>query len=80
MQRRTTSQRQIVYETLENLGHASVEELIDYIRSNYDNISLATIYRNISILLEEEKIKKVKLQGDDVLETNKDNHYHFVNN
>ena len=78
MQRRNTSQRQIVYEALDVLGHATTEELIDYIKKNYDQISLATIYRNISILLDEHKIKRVKLQDDDVLETIKQNHYHFV--
>jgi len=78
MQRRNTSQRQIVFDALENLGHATTEDLIEYIKKNYDNISLATIYRNISILLDENKIKKVPLQGDDVLETIKQNHFHFV--
>lgn len=78
MQRRNTSQRQIVFDALQQLGHASTEELIEYIRSNYDHISLATIYRNVSILLDEHKIKKVKLQDEDVLETLKSNHYHFV--
>lgn len=78
MQRRNTSQRQIVYEALDVLGHATTEELIEYIKKNYDQISLATIYRNISILLDEHKIKKVKFQESDVLETIKQNHYHFV--
>lgn len=78
MQRRNTSQRQIVFEALESLGHATTEDLIEYIKKNYDNISLATIYRNISILLDEHKIKRVPLQGEDVLETIKQNHFHFV--
>ena len=78
MQRRNTSQRQIVFEALDLLGHATTEDLIEYIKKHYDNISLATIYRNISILLDEKKIKRVPLQGDDVLETIKQNHYHFV--
>ena len=56
MQRRNTSQRQIVYEALDVLGHATTEDLIEYIKQHYDNISLATIYRNISILLDEKKI------------------------
>ena len=78
MQRRNTSQRQIVFEALDYLGHATTEDLIEYIKKHYDNISLATIYRNISILLDEHKIKRVPLQENDVLETVKQNHYHFV--
>ena len=78
MQRRNTNQRQIVYHSLEALGHATVEALIEYIRVHEENISLATIYRNISILLEEQKIKRVKLQNETVLETVKADHFHFV--
>lgn len=59
MQRRNTNQRQIVYHSLEALGHATVEALIEYIRVHDENISLATIYRNISILLEEQKLKEL---------------------
>lgn len=78
MLRRNTNQRQIVYDSLHFLGHASSENLIQYIQSNYSNISLATIYRNLGILLEENMVKKVKLQGIDVYETVKENHYHYV--
>lgn len=78
MQRRNTSQRQIVYEALDLLGHASSESLIEYIRTHYHNISLATIYRNIAILMDEQKVKKVKLHNEDVYETIKQDHFHFV--
>ncbi len=78
MQRRNTNQRQIVFESLECLGHASVESLIEYIQMHYDHISIATIYRNIAILLETEKIKKIRLENEDVLETIKKDHAHFV--
>lgn len=78
MQRRNTNQRQIVYNELEMLGHASTEALIENIMGKYSNISLATIYRNISILLDEGKIKKIKLRDCDVLETVKAEHFHFI--
>lgn len=78
MIRRNTNQRQIVYESLRILGHASSENLIDYIHSNYSNISLATIYRNLGILMDENMVKKVKLDGVDVYETVKAKHFHYV--
>lgn len=78
MQRRNTSQRQIVYDALAIMGHATTESLIEYIQKNFENISLATIYRNISILIDEEMVKRVKLQGEDVLETVKQRHGHFI--
>lgn len=78
MLRRNTNQRQIVYEALKFLGHATTDELIKYINENYENISLATIYRNLGIMLDDEQIKKVKLQDCEVYETVKLKHYHFV--
>lgn len=78
MLRRNTNQRQIVYESLKLLGHASSENLINYIQSNYSNISLATIYRNLGILMDDNMVKKVKLDGIDVYETVKAKHFHFV--
>lgn len=78
MIRRNTNQRKIVYDTLHHLGHASSEQLISYIQSNYSNISLATIYRNLGILMDEQMVKKVKLDGIDIYETVKSKHFHFV--
>lgn len=78
MSRRMTTQKRIVLQALEELGHASMESLIEYIRMHNEKISLATIYRNIHTLLAENKIKIVKLRNQDVLETVKEEHVHFV--
>lgn len=78
MVRRNTNQRKIVFDSLEILGHATSEKLIKYINDNYENISLATIYRNLNILESEQLIKKINLDGADIYETVKENHYHFV--
>lgn len=78
MIRRNTNQRKIVYDSLQYLGHASSEVLIDYIQKNYSNISVATIYRNLTILMEEEQVKKVKLNNIDVYETVKGKHFHYM--
>ncbi len=77
MVRRNTNQRQIVFDSLAYLGHATSDDLINYINNNYSNISLATIYRNLTILLDEKQIKKVKIGDIDVYETVKEKHYHF---
>lgn len=77
MVRRNTNQRAIVYKALDELGHATMDKLIEYITKNNSDISLATIYRNVGILLEESQIKKVKLGDIEVLETVKEKHYHF---
>lgn len=78
MKKRMTTQKRIVYNTLDELGHCSVEYLIEYLKANNSSISLATIYRNINSLLDDNMIKYVKLKGVDVLETVKEEHIHFV--
>lgn len=75
--RRNTNQRQIVFDSIMSLGHVTSEELIQHITSNFDNISLASIYRNLTILLEDKKIKKIKLHDTEVYETIKEKHYHY---
>ena len=77
MIRRNTNQSQIVYKSIEFMGHTTSERLIEYINSNYENISLATIYRNLSKLLEEGQIKKLRLGQEEIYETVKEKHYHF---
>ena len=78
MQRRNTNQRKIVYDAIEILGHTTTEDLINYLeKNNNEDISLATVYRNLNILLEENKIKRIKLDNVDVYEVTKNKHYHF---
>ena len=78
MQRRNTNQRQEVVEALEVLGHATSEKLIEYLEAHEVRVSLATIYRNLNILIDDGKIRKVKLGNLDVYETIKKRHYHFI--
>ena len=59
------------------MGHTTSEKLIEYINSNYENISLATIYRNLNKLLDEGQIRKLRLGQEEIYETVKENHYHF---
>lgn len=77
MIRRNTNQKQIVYETIKAKGHITSEDLILEIMENHNDISLASIYRNLNILSMDQKIKKVKLGTIDVYETVKEKHYHY---
>lgn len=77
MIRRNTNQKQMVFSALEILGHATTEELIEWLSSKYENISLATIYRNLTVLLEDNLIRKVKIGNLDVFETIKAKHFHY---
>ena len=77
MQKRNTNQKHIVYDALDFLGHADTEKLIAYINEHYEGISLATIYRNLASLQEDNKIARRKLGTMDVYETVKGKHYHL---
>lgn len=80
MQRRSTVQKQIIFHTIDLLGHTTTDELIGYIRNHHQQVSLATIYRNLSILQEDGQIRKIHLESGDVFETVKPDHFHFVCN
>ena len=79
MKRRSTKQREIVYEALMRLYHPTAEEVYEYLQGEYPTIGRATVFRNLAVLAEEGKI--VKLFFPDEIahyDTSIDGHYHFV--
>ncbi len=78
MVRRKTKQRENIYLAIKNLGHATFEQILDYLKENNLNASLVTLYRNLAFLLEEERIRMVEIAKKAVYETTElDHHYHF---
>ena len=75
MQYRNTKQKNTILSAIDNYGHLTVEELFDILKD--ENVSTATIYRNLNILTLEGKIKKVSTADKVVYETIKQTHYHF---
>ena len=75
MNYRNTWQKNKIYEMIHEAGHISIDELI----LSLDNsaISTSTIYRNLKILQQENKIKTISCQSGTLFETVKENHYHF---
>ena len=43
-------------------NHPTAENIIEYIRKNHPNISVATVYKVLDVLVENELIKKVKTE------------------
>ena len=79
MQRRSTKQREIVYDALMRLYHPTAEEVYEYLQSEQPGIGRATVFRNLTVLAEEGRI--VKLFFPDEIahyDANIDGHYHFV--
>ena len=77
MQYRNTKQKNIILSTIDNYGHITVDDLINVLKESNADISIATIYRNLNILTEEKKIKKIHTENYTMYETIKSTHYHF---
>lgn len=73
-------QREIILETLkENVVHPTAEYLYEKVRKKDENISLATLYRNLNKLATEGIIKKIDgLETSSHFDHNTYSHYHFI--
>lgn len=62
---KVTPQRAAIYEAIVKLNnHPTTENIIDYIKSNYLNISIGTVYKVLDTLVENNLIKKDKPEKD----------------
>lgn len=79
MKRRSTKQRECVYQALTELYHPTAEEVYEKIRLDTPGIGRATVFRNLSILAEEGRAIKLYFP-DDVTryDPTVDGHYHFM--
>jgi len=76
---KVTPQRIFILEEIKNMGHASVEALHDRVKSVYSSVSLATIYKNLHLLVEEDILREVPVQGKKpYYEINTGDHVHIV--
>ncbi len=78
MNRRSTPQRFLILEALEELNsHATADEIYNKIVKKYPNISRGTVYRNLNLLSNMGKIRKVEMPGGaDRFEHQSHEHYH----
>ncbi len=59
--RRNTKQKNIIYEAVLDLrGHVSAEEVYLKVSKDHPTISKATVYRNLNVLSNEGKIRKIE--------------------
>lgn len=75
MQFRNTKQKNMIFSTIHKHGHLTVEQIKEILAD--ENISIATIYRNLNILSLEGKIKKIYSDDLVLYETIKEEHHHF---
>ena len=79
MKRRSTKQRECIYEALRSLYHPTAEEVYERICKDSPGIGRATVFRNLSILAEEGRAIKLFFP-DEVAryDPNVDGHHHFM--
>ncbi len=73
-----TPQRLAILKELDNKGHASIEEIYETIKEMFPSISLATIYKNINSLKDENIISEICLHQKPKYEITKEPHAHFI--
>lgn len=73
-------QRELVLRTLrENLVHPTADYIYNLLRTEMPNISLGTVYRNLSQLAESGEIVKIPgLDGAVHFDHNTHKHFHFI--
>ena len=75
---KSTPQRLAILSQLEAKGHASIEEIYDSIKETFPSMSLATIYKNISSLKEQQIVSEVCNHQKPKFEITKEPHAHFI--
>jgi Fur family peroxide stress response transcriptional regulator len=75
-----THQRQVLYEVMKTMhGHPSPEEVYAKVRKKVPAISLATVYKNIHLFVENGVFREVSMHHGSVrVEMNGEEHHHMV--
>ena len=73
-------QRESIKAYLKNrTDHPTADMIYAAVREVYPNISLGTVYRNLTLLAEQGEIQKISCgEGCDRFDARTDQHYHFI--
>ena len=76
---KVTPQRAAIYEAIVKLNnHPTAENIIAYIKANYPNISIGTVYKVLDTFVENGLLKKVKTEKDIMrYDAFTNNHHHL---
>lgn len=78
IERRQTSQRQWVLQTIRAHGHLSAQDVYNLIKVAHPDISIATVYRNLNILVETGQVQIVGHSSQkEIYDARTDSHAHF---
>jgi len=77
---RRSRQRERILEVLQGTGtHPTASWVYDRLKSEFPDLSLGTVYRNLNILVEQGLIRKIDFGSTfDRYDANISQHYHFI--
>ena len=76
---KTTFQRLYILQVLDECGHLDIDEIYSNVLFVHPSISLATIYKNILMLVDRKVIKEVPIEGKkSKYEIVKQDHFHLI--
>jgi Fur family peroxide stress response transcriptional regulator len=75
-----SKQRERIYELLQDTGiHPTASWIYDQLKSEFSDLSMGTVYRNLNILVEQGLIRKIDFGSTfDHYDANTEPHYHFI--
>ncbi len=77
--RKGSKQREKVLDIVRSTkSHPTADWVFHEVRKKLPSISLATVYRNLNLLVESEEINEVLCDGQLRFDANKGEHFHFI--
>jgi Fur family peroxide stress response transcriptional regulator len=74
-----TPQRLAIIQLMDEYGHISVRDIFEKIKESFPSLSLATVYKNINAMMENNFINELKIVGqDNKYELVKERHSHMI--
>lgn len=79
MNRRNTIQKQLLLDAVKKLDHPTAADILEEIRRTYPSISTGTVYRNVNLLIQEGKVRRLTMpDSPDRYDIELHQHYHMT--
>jgi Fe2+ or Zn2+ uptake regulation protein len=76
---KATIQRTSILESIDAAGHINIDDIYEGVKKQYPTLSLATIYKNIIMMQENNVIVEVPMNGEkSKYELKKEEHMHLI--
>jgi len=76
---KVTPQRVTILDSIDKRGHANIDEIYQDVKKLHSSISLATVYKNITSLVEKKLLKELALNNlKSKYEISKEAHSHLI--